>query len=151
MVEPIQTRNAATAAESELKTTKNPCIIKAPKTSLDYSRFEKIGDDADDPEPVPPTPTVAQPAASKKTEISTEPKPKPYSLKTNAKNFKTVEEKLLEIANQHKILGNEAIRVSDPISAIKHYTDAIETCLHPKRQQITEYESKEKSQEANCW
>ncbi|KAJ3079353.1 hypothetical protein HDU99_010983, partial [Rhizoclosmatium hyalinum] len=126
---------AATAAE-KVAVTKP----KIPKTSLDYSRFEKI-DESNEPEDVSPAP-AAKPNPPK-PEAKKQPPPKPYSLKAGV-THKTIPEKITEIANTHKALGNEAIRVSNPIAAVKHYTDAIETCVHPKRQQILEYEKSQK-------
>ncbi|KAJ3010555.1 UNVERIFIED_CONTAM: hypothetical protein HDU68_002086, partial [Siphonaria sp. JEL0065] len=137
-------KTAAVAAESDSKKEVKPHaqIPKIPKTSLDYSRFEQI-DDKDEPEPIPPKKEAPAPSPEKLKET----KQKPYSLKTNA-IFKTVQEKILDIANQQKNLGNEAIRVANPSAAVRHYTDAIETCLHPKRQQIADYEKAEKSANA---
>ncbi|KAJ3406296.1 hypothetical protein CcCBS67573_g04629 [Chytriomyces confervae] len=119
-------------------------LPKVPKTSLDYSRFENIDDDLEEAEEISPKPAPTTATSANNTSSKTnakDPKPAlPYSLKSNTSG-KSFAEKIADLANKSKTLGNEAIRVQDAHSAIKHYSEAIDTCLHPTRDQLNRYDS----------
>ncbi|KAJ3111505.1 hypothetical protein HK100_002660 [Physocladia obscura] len=115
---------------------------KISKTSLDYSRFDKImAEELSDNESSEEVSNSQElPISTQSSSKNTTPKNKPYSLKSTAPFF-TVSEKILEIAQSYKILGNAAVSVADYPIALNHYTNAIETCLHPKREQIIKHEN----------
>ncbi|KAI8614182.1 hypothetical protein BC830DRAFT_1169646 [Chytriomyces sp. MP71] len=105
---------------------------KIPKTSLDYSRFELIDEGVDEDKSKPTNkPTMrSEPTKTKK---------KPYSLRTNHAG-KSDKDKVMELSKQSKDLGNEAIKVLDASSAISYYTQAINLCLKPARDDLIRYD-----------
>ncbi|KAI8824653.1 hypothetical protein BJ741DRAFT_633318 [Chytriomyces cf. hyalinus JEL632] len=140
---PADATHGLDAALKNVHSKKSYSLVpKVPKTSLDYSRFENIGDDIE-AEEIAPKPSQI-PASSDKISSKTNSKDSqpvlPYSLKSNTSG-KSFAEKIADLANKSKKLGNEAIRVQDAYSALKHYSEAIDTCLHPTREQLNRFDS----------
>ncbi|KAJ3106693.1 hypothetical protein HDU97_005845 [Phlyctochytrium planicorne] len=138
VIESKPVEETAPVAPKAPASSKDVAIMQKPKNYLDYSRFDKIKDDEDeDVEMVYKDKEDATP----KKEAKPEPEPKKEIKRTKITPL-TNSDILRILSEEHRTAGNDAFKKRDFNSAVERYTLAIDTCLKPTKEMISEFKAR---------
>ncbi|KAJ3195978.1 hypothetical protein HK101_010484 [Irineochytrium annulatum] len=138
----MKAANAAHSDKEEISARVQKDGYVARKTSLDYSRFEKINVDDDYEDDVstrtPPMSASVPPANVEKKDSTEKAGEKKKPTDTKTKKYKSADDLLRGESNRHKEAGNAAFKSLNLDKAEECYAAAIATCLQPTRELVND-------------